>query len=250
MTAMRFAIASILLFTATSLVGCSTASRGDPFATNREEVRASSTVEAAGAAIYGVFSAVGTTYGRLTAPPPGQYARALADESATADDRRVAVDKLVAYSFGKQEPYTDAYAQLIVEDPDPLVRATSVRAINRSGDTSHANALLTALEDAEPIVRQEAAKALAGQPFAEAAGPLLSRATDDAEDRDVRLAAIDALHHYDNDDLARQLAGLLEADDFSIAWQARRTLVTMRKVDFQYEPADWVAHIDANPVGS
>jgi HEAT repeat protein len=62
---------------------------------------------------------------------------------------------------------------------------------------------------------------------------------DPAEDVDVRIAAIEALHPYDDPTTKRSLAGLLEAGDFSLVWQARYTLIQITGEDHGFDIDAW-----------
>lgn len=184
---------------------------------------------------------------RLFGGAPGylQHARTLADPAAQSDELRRAINGLLRYRFGRQEPYTAAYRQLAENAPDPLLRATAVRAINRSRDAEATATLLAGLEDPSRRVRLEAAKALNRLPHRDALAPLLERALDEQEDRDVRIAAAEALRHYENPDLIRGLARLVGGPEFSVAWQARQSLIVITGQDHGFDPAAWARLADA-----
>lgn len=159
------------------------------------------------------------------------------------DERRVGINRLVARDFGKRPPYTDQYKNLVRYDDSPLVRATAVRALNRSRDESATDLFISALSDTDPLVRLEAAKALGNVPSEAAAPRLLEVVRNPRENIDVRIAAVDALRHYRSIDVARTLAGLLQDRQFSLAWQARRSLVAMTGTDLHYDEGAWLEYL-------
>lgn len=160
-----------------------------------------------------------------------------------ADKRWKGVNQLVANPYGKKEPYTDRYMQIAVNDPDWFVRATAVRALNRSRDQKAVDVFIVCLNDPNRQVRLEAAKALANIPDEKAIVPLMKIVDSPADDRDVRIAAADALRHYHKLEVARSLVNTLSAREFGVAWQSRRSLVKITGADFKYDEAAWLAFI-------
>jgi hypothetical protein len=65
---------------------------------------------------------------------------------------------------------------------------------------------------------------------------------DATESRDVRIAATDAVKYYKTVEVARALSGLVTDRDFSVAWQARRSLVYMTGRDFGYDEGAWLGY--------
>ena len=92
-------------------------------------------------------------------------------------------------------------------------------------------------------MRLEAAKALANLPDPAAADPLVKLVSNADEDRDVRVAAAQALNHYKKLEVARALTSRLNERDFSVAWQARRSLRRLTGKDFRYNEAAWLEYI-------
>ncbi|HEV2296710.1 MAG TPA: HEAT repeat domain-containing protein [Tepidisphaeraceae bacterium] len=162
------------------------------------------------------------------------------------DQRRKGINKLVERDYGKRDPYTQRYAQIARNDEDFLVRATAIRALNRARHRPATPVFIEALSDDHPMVRLEAAKALANVPDPNAAAPLVGAVNNSAEDRDVRIAAADALRHYKQLDVARALALQLgEKGDFSVAWQARRSLRKLTGRDMRYDQSAWLGYLSA-----
>lgn len=159
------------------------------------------------------------------------------------DERRVGINRLVARSYGRNEPYTERYAQIAGNDPDALVRATAIRALNRARDASATDVYIAGLSDQDAMVRLEAAKALINLPDSAAISPLIARMRDQRETIDVRIAAAEALRHYPNLEVARNLAAMVQERQFSIAWQARRSLMALTGSDYRYNEPEWLRHL-------
>ena len=158
----------------------------------------------------------------------------------SADHRRRGIYNLVRRDFGQQDPYTRRYRQIAQSDPDATVRAAAVRASNAARDRAAVPVFIAALTDKSEMVRLQAAKALSNVPDATAAGPLTRVLGNQAEVRDVRLAAAEALRHYRNTDVARVLAGTVGGRDFSIAWQSRWSLKILTGRDLGYDERKWL----------
>ncbi|HRK32831.1 MAG TPA: HEAT repeat domain-containing protein [Tepidisphaeraceae bacterium] len=167
------------------------------------------------------------------------------------DERREGINRLSARSFGRGEPYTTRYQQIAQTDSNFLVRATALRALNRSRDASATPLFIQGLSDPQLRVRLESVKALANVPDEAAIPRLLQMAADTREDRDVRIAAADALRNYQRVEVARGLISLLNQRDFAIAWQARQSLVGLTRADFKYDEGAWLGLLasDTNPFG-
>lgn len=173
---------------------------------------------------------------------PNRAAR-LMEDTASADARRRGINDLVRWDFAQGGPYVKRYRQIAAGDPEPLVRATAIRALNRARDPEARPIFIDALRDASPEVRLEAAKALNNLPDPNAAEPLTRVVANPEEDRDVRIAAADALRHYKSIEVARALIPRLAEHDFGLAWQSRRSLRTMTGRDLRYDEAAWLEYI-------
>lgn len=161
-------------------------------------------------------------------------------ESPQADVRRTGINDLVDRSFGKQAPYTQRYAQIAKLDDEPIVRATAIRALNRSRDGDALGVYTAGLTDDSVMVRLESAKALSNIPDVQAIAPLLKTANAASETVDVRIAAAEALRHYRSLEVARTLVNLLGERDFGLAWQARQSLRFMTGTDKRYDQSAWL----------
>lgn len=159
------------------------------------------------------------------------------------DERREGINRLVDQSFGRREPYTERYMQIAQYDSDYLVRATAIRALNRSRDEKAIPVFIKALADPSPLVRQEAAKALSNMADPASVPALLRVLGGAQEPRDVRIAAAAALRHYKTLDVARALAGTLDAKDFGVAWQSHKSLISMTGQDLSYSETQWLNYL-------
>jgi hypothetical protein len=164
----------------------------------------------------------------------------LMNDPHSPDNRRTGINDLLTYKFTKAPPYTVRYRQISAFDQDAMVRATALRASNRSRDIVATPIFVAALSDKSELVRLEAAKALVHLPDPAAERPLMRVLADPNENLDVRLAAADALKHYRDLPNARALAESLDDKDFSIVWQARRSLVYLTGRDFGYDDGAWL----------
>jgi len=169
----------------------------------------------------------------------------------SADARRKGIYNLVQRDFAQQGAYTRRYQQIAQNDPEPTVRAAAIRASNASRDREAIPVFIVALNDKSDMVRLQAAKALSNNPDPSAAEPLSRALGNQAESRDVRIAAAEALRHYRNSQVARVLVGTVGGRDFSIAWQARWSLKILTGRDLGYDEhawLEWLAGPD-NPLG-
>ena len=158
----------------------------------------------------------------------------------SADDRRAGINKLLTYDFTKRPPYTTRFRRISAFDEDATVRAVAIRASNRARDIRATPLFVAALSDKSELVRLEAAKVLVHLPDPAAERPLMRVLADNNENLDVRIAAADALKHYHDIKNAQALAEALEDKDFSVVWQARRSLVYLTGRDFGYDDGAWL----------
>ena len=180
----------------------------------------------------------------------------LMEDGHSADARREGIaDLSTRFAFARVPPYTGRYKQIAKTDPDLTVRAMAIRALNICRDPSATAIFVAALDDdAEPI-RLEGAKALANVPDPAAVPGLLrlvrgvrQQLIDGhpammVEDRDVRIAAADALRHYPTLDVERSLVGYLNENEFAVSWQARQSLVALTGHDLLYDESAWLQYL-------
>lgn len=188
-------------------------------------------------------SVVNNAFERVSGDTALRAVRAM-ENPRDPDRRRQGINKLASRRYGQQDPYTRRYAQIARNDADWLVRATAIRALNRSRYRAATDLFIASLGDENAQVRLEAAKALANVPDPDAAPALTKIVNNAGEDRDVRIAAADALQHYRTLDVARSLAGQLGARDFGVAWQSRRSLQQMTgRHDLRYDESAWLGYL-------
>lgn len=173
---------------------------------------------------------------------PSTEALAL-ENSKLPDRRRQGINALSDRPFGRNAPYTTRYGQIARFDSDATVRASAIRALNRSRDGSATGLFVAALADESRNVRLEAAKALANVPDPSATSALLNLFRNANEDLDVRIAAADALRQYRSLEVARALVNVLADREFGLAWQARQSLRTMTGADEFYNQSAWLTRI-------
>jgi len=159
------------------------------------------------------------------------------------DARRQGTNMLAARDFGRHEPHSKRYQQIAQFDNDWLVRATAIRALNRSRDASATPIFIKALADDSDIVRVEAAKALVNIPDENAVPALVKIVGNPNENRDARIWAADALRHYHTLEVARTLASQLTGREFGVAWQSRKSLVQLTGKDLNYDEAAWLQYL-------
>ena len=181
--------------------------------------------------------------GYFTGNTPIKAAKQMEDQYFP-DERRIGVNKLSDYDFGRREPYIRRYEQIAQFDSDWLVRATAIRALNRSRDAAATPIFIKALSDENDIVRTEAAKALANIPDENAVPTLVKIVGDRNENRDVRIWSAYALRHFRTLEVARTLASQLSGREFGVAWQSRKSLVAITGKDLHYDEGAWLDYLD------
>jgi len=157
-----------------------------------------------------------------------------------ADVRRRSVNELAAAPFGGEQKYVRTY-RLLIDDPDPTVRAACAHALGLHGDVEDAERLIIRLDDVGVMVRWEAAKALQKIHNPSAAKPLIVAMRRTDEDADVRKAAAVALGQYAEPRVFDALVGALEDVNHSVVVAARRSLKTLTGYDFGSDGAMWLA---------
>ncbi len=171
-------------------------------------------------------------------PTPGQAARD-AFNVYDADARRKSVALISASGFSAEEPYLRMY-RLLMDDPDPTVRAACLAALGRNGSAEDGPVLVDHLGHETNFVRWEAAKALQKVHYPPAARPLIAAMRDD-DDLDVRIAAAMALGQYRERPVYDALVGALGDRDFGVREAAAVSLATLTGEDLGVEGGPWLA---------
>lgn len=206
------------------------------------------------------FRAIGDGFAEVFALPIDAIKKAEGDtpkravlqmeDKSSADNRRNGMNRLLEYPYTHKPPYTKVYEGMASRDHDYTVRAAALRACNRSRDKSATPLFIRALGEkgdgdaraGATLIRLEGAKGLANLPDPNAVPGLTALVVNPDEDRDVRIAAIDALKYYRTLEVGRILSGLLNDPDFSIGWQARRSLMYLTHRDFGYDAGAWLGY--------
>ncbi len=180
----------------------------------------------------------------MFAPTPSQAARD-AFNLYDADLRRRSVTLLSNASWGGEEPYLKAY-RMLIDDPDPTVRAAAVAALGRWGNLEDVPTLNRRMaNDASDLVRWEAAKALQRIHSDKAVNPLIYAMIND-KNADVRIAAANALGQYPTRGVFDALVGALSDDDYGVVDEAHRALHTLTGADFGDTGTEWWAWAKGN----
>jgi hypothetical protein len=163
------------------------------------------------------------------------------EDAKNPDHRREGIAELVKYRWVRTNPiYSKRFDQIARDtDADYTVRAAAIRAMNYSRSKIGHQTFVDSLDDPQPAVRLEAAKALSNLPDETAVPKLIAHMERD-DNKDVRLACADALRNYKTPEVARALIGQLPEREFSVAFQARESLILMTGHNFKYEEADWL----------
>lgn len=176
-------------------------------------------------------------------PAPSEVARE-AFNVYDPDRRRRAVNTLATAPWGGEAPYLRTY-RLLIDDPDPTVRAACLRAIGRHGHPDDVATITPYLSDPTSFVRWEAANALERLHHPDAIDPLVETLRED-EDADVRLTAARALGQYAEDRVFETLVGALNDREYSVVRQAARSLRTLTGQELGDRASEWLAWADAN----
>lgn len=171
-------------------------------------------------------------------PSPAEAARD-AVNVYDADRRRRAIALLGDSPFGHEQTYVRLY-RLLIDDPDPTVRAACAKALGQHGDVSDVELLLPLLRDEDAFARWEAAKALQRLHHPGAAMPLVQTLGRD-EDADVRMAAAMALGQYAQPAVFEALIGAMMDPDYGVAHAARISLTLLTGTDQGPLSSDWLA---------
>lgn len=168
---------------------------------------------------------------------PGQVARD-AFNVYDADVRRKSVNTFAAAAFGGQPPYLRMY-RLLIDDPDPTVRAACCMALGIHGQVEDAKLLAAQTHDEATIVRWEAAKALQ-KIHDPAVIDSLTNLLGQDKDQDVRQAAAIALGQYPTLAVFNQLVGALDDRSYSVVDAAHHSLKLLTGYDFGVDGSLWL----------
>jgi hypothetical protein len=181
-------------------------------------------------------------YRTVEGDTPIKYAAAM-ENAKSPDARRTGILQLANYRFARTNPIYAKRWDQIATDPaaDPTVRAAAIRAMNHARDKRYTQTFVDALNDTDPAVRLEAAKALTNLPNDAAVPKLIDHLQQD-DNEDVRIACADALRLYKTPEVARALVSVLPERQFGVAYRARESLILMTGHNFRFDEAAWLEY--------
>ncbi|MEX0875857.1 MAG: HEAT repeat domain-containing protein [Phycisphaerales bacterium] len=170
---------------------------------------------------------------------PGQAAE-MATDPYSAENRYRGTTLLSSADFGGAGVYIQLYVDG-ADDPDPSVRAASIRALGRHGDPEHAPLIIRGLADGDDFVRVEAARALQRVHSEDAIEPLIRRIEEANESNiDVRAAAADALGQYRQKSVVLALIGALRDSRLAVNDRVQHSLMTLTGQNFALDRQAWL----------
>jgi hypothetical protein len=199
------------------------------------------TGQAAATAFYMVMEAIPVRiYKSFHQKYPSDYVAEMED-AKNPDHRREGISQLVKLRWVRTNPvYSKRFDQIARDtEVDYTVRAEAIRAMNYSRSKIGHQTFVDSLDDPQPAIRLEAAKALSNLPDDTAVPKLIAHMERD-DNKDVRIACADALRNYKTPEVARALIGQLPDREFSVAFRARESLILMTGHNFKFEEADWL----------
>lgn len=157
-----------------------------------------------------------------------------------ANDRYRGIMILANQQFGGEPVYMRLYVDA-VHDSDAGVRAAGVRGLALHGSPEHVPLLIEALDDEDPIVRLDSARALQRIHNSGAIGPLVNRMQIENEENElVRAEAARALGQYAQPYVVDALIASLDDPNLGVNEASRSSLRTLTGQDFGTDIAAWV----------
>ncbi len=179
-------------------------------------------------------------------PTPAEEARNVFNVY-DADVRRRALSNLAAAPFGSEGPYVRLY-RLLIDDPDPTVRAAAVKALGMHGEVEDVTLIVIRLHDTSEMVRWEATNALQKIHNPVAIKQLVAMLGEgEGEDADVRQAAANALGQYATPQVYNALVGALDDTRYGVVRAAEKSLQTLTGQDLGTDGSDWLTWQEKNP---
>lgn len=132
----------------------------------------------------------------------------------------------------------DVVAELVIDDPDPLVRALSASYVGKYKYREGVSALIKALGDEKAVVREAAVKALGVLWEKQAIKPLLELLVDDPSGT-VRRSVAHALGEIGHPDALPALIQRLDDIDSSVAYAALKALQKITHQPFGPDREKW-----------
>ena len=161
----------------------------------------------------------------------------------SADLRRETIVELMSQRRGRSDDAVRLFAMLAKTDADPTVRSAAVRGLGESKNASAVQPLAGVLDnEPDEFIRRDAAVALGKVRGPEAVRALLGHLRADQDDQ-VRAACARSLGEYRYPGVTQALVGALLAEDFSIVFEARRSLGKLTGESFQ-SSQEWQNWLD------
>lgn len=134
--------------------------------------------------------------------------------------------------------HLDVVTELVIDDPDPLVRALAASYVGKYEYREGISTLIEALRDKKAVVRETAAKALGVLWEKQAVKPLLEVLADDPSGA-VRRTAAYALGEIGHPDAFPGLIQRLDDVDPGVAYAALKALQKATKQSFSSNTEEW-----------
>ena len=174
------------------------------------------------------------------AKSPSEAARGAMDPT-DPDKRREGITLLSNAPFGGVEIYVKMYRDSVDNERDPIVKTAAIQALGKHGQSEDALHILPHLAHPNDQVRWAAARALQRLHNPAVVPDLLRALGNETENKDVRIAAAQALAQYPEDRVFQGLVGALNARDLAINTAAEESLHTLTGQVFNLSAPDWLA---------
>lgn len=171
---------------------------------------------------------------------PSEAARMMLDPH-NADNRREGTTLISNAPWGGVDIYITAYRDMVLNENDPIAKATAIRALARHGQPEDAIRIMPHLAHENLQVRWESAKGLQRLHNPAVVPELLKVLRNVSEHSDVRVATAIALGQYPEDRVFQGLVSALDARELAVNRAADQALQTLTGQDFQMDSIRWLA---------
>ena len=179
----------------------------------------------------------------LLPPSPTEAVAMAVDQDA--DKRRRGTLLLANSPFGGNPPYLALYRDHVRNEPNPLVKAVSIRALAKHGAPDDATFIAPLLTHDNLQVRWEAAKGLQRLHQPRVIQPIIEGLLREDEHTDVRIALAGALGQYPEDRVFQALVAVLDDRSLAVNVSASSSLTALTGVDHGLDSAAWYAWYNA-----